>query len=779
MLEERRCQAGAPEVNLKDNIRCEDFNQNELFITSGSVMLLALYGHGAIYAIYTHCHDVVVACLVASAAGLALLTVSKLIQFWRPMRHAGYTMQMRITDTVANWQQYPVRSAMESTFWLGSVIFAYEYIGDLIAALQVATVAAIVICLSSELFFNRFLDSQEPKVVGDKLAVAPVCIFAYGMLAMLVGIFSQAQHWMTAVLLSTIAGAAFTFVGLMCLRWSPTARAGAVINGRVLDSAKNWEEYPARSLLEVTLWLVATWTSFAATSSVFVATGAGALTGIMAVLGNHELGWGVEEAPATAPAPESAAKRVEPTKDEQRHDIPSASSASSEVKRHTEFTWTDVAKHNTSDDFWLAIDGKVYDVTSFAPLHPGGDIIDKYAGVDASDQFAAFHLPRVAKHLPRFFIGTVSSTKGDEQGGAVCARPPTGATLEYRALRQKLWREGFFEPDNMFYARKAAVWLGLISAAAAVVWLMPSEYFWLRTVGAGILLGIGWQQAAFMAHDAAHYGTHHPHSGGGLNWLSWLLGSVVFGISVDMWNTEHSLHHAITLRPQEDPQFNYLPIWLISMKELDVPGTRVNFLVRTLVRIQHFTFFPLAMLIGRFNFYIISCLFSLKRLILGPSMLARRHGLANIIGMAIYWLWHAGIIVGLEGWRARLVFVLTSHWICGILHVQLLVGHLMTDTFTAEEEREEQFFSFQLKTARNIDCEWYEHWFHGGLEYQIEHHLFPMLPRHNLSKVQPFIKDICQRHGIQYRSQSMSSSLVDITRDLHGLALAIVTLEGG
>jgi len=293
------------------------------------------------------------------------------------------------------------------------------------------------------------------------------------------------------------------------------------------------------------------------------------------------------------------------------------------------------------------------------------------------------------------------------------------------------------------------------------------------------LLGLGWQQSAFMAHDSAHYGVSKPSSGGGFNWLAWMNGCVAFGVSVSMWNEEHSMHHAITLRPQEDPQFNYLPIWLISMKELDVPGTRLDCVTRFLVSVQHFTFLPIVVLVGRFNFYIISTIFAIKRLLLGPTVFNRICGLADLVGMGLFWLWHCTLVLTFESWPQRLAFVLTSHWVCGILHVQLLVSHLMTETFTEEEERAEQFFSFQLKTTRNMDVDWYDRWFHGGLEYQIEHHLFPQLPRHNLQSVQPFVKDICHRHGIPYESQSFSAALANIMMDFRRLALAIVTLEMG
>lgn len=51
------------------------------------------------------------------------------------------------------------------------------------------------------------------------------------------------------------------------------------------------------------------------------------------------------------------------------------------------FSLDDVKKHATKDDCWMVIDGKVYDATDFIPKHPGGAIIAKGCGMDASTLF--------------------------------------------------------------------------------------------------------------------------------------------------------------------------------------------------------------------------------------------------------------------------------------------------------------------------------------------------------------------------------------------------------
>ena len=67
-----------------------------------------------------------------------------------------------------------------------------------------------------------------------------------------------------------------------------------------------------------------------------------------------------------------------------------------------EITLEEVAKHNTADDVWVILNGKVYDCTKFLPDHPGGKkAIMVFAGKDASEEFNMLHAPNVlTKYLP-------------------------------------------------------------------------------------------------------------------------------------------------------------------------------------------------------------------------------------------------------------------------------------------------------------------------------------------------------------------------------------------
>jgi len=730
-------------------------DSTDVSLKSSLMLLLSFYGYGTMSILYENCTDILAACCLIGAAGLVLWLVSNLIESFGPTRRAGITLQERILHTSENWHRYPMRSAIESTFWFGVVIGTYELHGNVQLALQAGTLSGIIICLGGEYFSNwqRAKDGEECELV-------PSCFVAHGGFWLLFGIFARTRHWLSAAALSAAAGIGYLCLCQLLFSWGPTQRVGKILHSRWEDAAQNWRDYPLRSLFETSMWLLATWTGYAQTRSVIAAIGM-SFFGAAPVFLTTAVGWGTDNENLGKKHSSLTAREQDPAKQV-------ATTYNGEPQKCT-FTWAEVAAHSRRDDAWLVVDGQVLDVTKWAPFHPGGSIIYKFAGADATDQFAAFHRPSERGRLRKFIVGQVETSQ----------QAPSPATLEYRALRHKLWQEGYFEVDAWYFVVKSMVLTTFMGCSIAMVLLLPHKWLLFRTVVAGILLGMFWQQAAFIAHDSAHNGVIHRHQSDGFNWLAWIFASPLFGISAALWTEEHSMHHAITMRPREDPQFNYLPLCLISMKEIGLPNATLDNVARLLVPLQHITFLPLAVLIGRFNFYLIAVSFAVKRLFSAANTRQFFQAFMDVAGMCMYWTWYISLVCALDDVYERVIFVLASHWSVGILHLQLLMSHLATSSFTVEEERAEQFFSFQLKTTRNIDATWYDHWFHGGLEFQIEHHLFPQLPRHCLERVQPFVKDICKRHNIPYRSSSFSSVLLEVLQDLHRLAEAIAKVPVG
>jgi delta8-fatty-acid desaturase len=96
-----------------------------------------------------------------------------------------------------------------------------------------------------------------------------------------------------------------------------------------------------------------------------------------------------------------------------------------------------------------------------------------------------------------------------------------------------------------------------------------------------------------------------------------------------------------------------------------------------------------------------------------------------------------------------ILFIYVSHAATLFLHVQITLSHFAMST---ELQGYETFYEKGLRTTMNVDCpEWLD-WFHGGLQFQIEHHLFPRVPRCYFRKLSPMIKKFCKEHQLNYYS---------------------------
>ncbi|XP_014314023.1 fatty acid desaturase 2-like protein FADS2P1 isoform X4 [Myotis lucifugus] len=66
----------------------------------------------------------------------------------------------------------------------------------------------------------------------------------------------------------------------------------------------------------------------------------------------------------------------------------------------------------------------------------------------------------------------------------------------------------------------------------------------------------------------------------------------------------------------------------------------------------------------------------------------------------------------------------------------------------------------------NVEQSFFNDWFTGHLNFQIEHHLFPTMPRHNYQKVAPLVRSLCAKHGLQYVNKPILKAFGDIVRSL-------------
>ena len=387
------------------------------------------------------------------------------------------------------------------------------------------------------------------------------------------------------------------------------------------------------------------------------------------------------------------------------------------------FTPEEVASHRSPGDLWVVVEGRVLDVTEWAARHPGGArLLEAFGGEDCSDEFAAFHPPTVRSLLAGFQVGRLAAREG-----------PDG-DAELRKLRALMWNRGLFRVEGRYVVASAARTLGF--AAFAALCLLGETSPALKAAGA-VSLGIFKQQCLLSAHDVLHRAVLRGR--GPSFWLGWALGSVVGGVGAAWWRRDHFAHHALPNVLAHDPSAGADPFIFIDAEQFR--ARKRGALERLSLELQPWTYFPLCVLFARFNLHFISVAASPRRAV-------------DAAGVGLYFAWNFLLLRRLASAREGALVWLVAHLVCSVLHLQLNVAHFPAPMCERRRARERGFLRHQAATTVNIACSAFGHWFHGGLEYQLEHHLFPLLPRNRLGEVAPRVRRLLADNNLPYRTQT-------------------------
>jgi len=401
-----------------------------------------------------------------------------------------------------------------------------------------------------------------------------------------------------------------------------------------------------------------------------------------------------------------------------------------------QYTLAEVAKHCTRDDAWVIIEERVYDVTRFVDKHPGGvGPITNLAGKDCTDVFANYHAARIYKTmLPSMLIGEMAE-------GEIVVWPHVA---DFRRIRQELLRRGLFETDMGFYA-KMATWHALLFFTALYLSL-GCESAAAHMLGAA-LMGVFWQQLAGIGHDLGHSGVTHRF------YVDHMVGSglsALMGLSVGWWKSDHNTHHVVCNAVEHDPNIQHMPMLAITsliFKKARFWDTYhkkwvgMDDFAHLLVSYQHLFFYPL-MAVGRWNLYVQGLIY----LITQPDKTHYRK--TELLGILTYFLWVGALAFSMPTYLEGFLWIMTSHAVAGILHVQIVLSHWSMHAYEgrAYTGPDDEWYITTMRTTMNVATPRYLDWMHIGLQFQVEHHLFPRLPRHNLRIARQMVKEVVAKH---------------------------------
>jgi len=447
-------------------------------------------------------------------------------------------------------------------------------------------------------------------------------------------------------------------------------------------------------------------------------------------------------------------------------------------------TYEEVKRHRTPGDAWLIIRDKVYDVSSWNE-HPGGNVIFTTAGEDATDVFNAFHAGGSVHYLKEFEIGEVDRTNSDAK--LTPSAKQVAFEANYRKLRSRLMVDGMFSASPVWYAYKmltqVAIWLlGFYLAYA-------SNGRLLMVLASGIVHALFLQQSGWLCHDILHHQVFKDRRMGHLLGLVW--GNFAQGFSISWWMNKHNSHHAVPNLVEScanaadgDPDIDTMPFlaWSKQMWAQRAEGLKGSAVGRFMIRNQALLYFPLLGM-ARVSW-------ALQGLQYGfPSMpsfgwsvkSAELTGSKNTVypmgekvGLIGHYAWYftaatlccinaPGLLSGLAAFA---LYVVSTNVLCGLfLAIVFGLGHNGMAVYHADDRPD--FWKLQVTTTRNIIGghgipQPLVDYFCGGLQYQVEHHLFPQIPRHNLPAVHKAVVKFCKDEGVDFHE----ADIVDGTKEV-------------
>ena len=335
---------------------------------------------------------------------------------------------------------------------------------------------------------------------------------------------------------------------------------------------------------------------------------------------------------------------------------------------------------------------------------------------------------------------------------------PVGSTQprsssEFTELAKRIQESGLMRRRHGYYWTKLiAVPLAYAACIGLFLWIGDS---WWQLVTAA-LFAVLFTQTAFLGHDAAHRQIFQ--SGKWNDWISLILADLFVGLSYGWWQHKHTRHHANPNKEGSDPDID-LPVISFTSEQAEKRRNRFS---AWLIAHQGVFFFPLLLLEG------LSLHASSVRRVLQREQVNRR------------WVEIVFLTVRIGGFVAMAFVVLSPGLAFAFLGVQLGVfGFYMGASFAPNHKgmpvvprtAKLDFLRRQVLTSRNIRGSRFLDVAMGGLNYQVEHHLFPSMPRPHLRRASAIVAEYCAQQGVDYKQTGLFESYGIVLRYINRVGL--------
>ena len=323
-----------------------------------------------------------------------------------------------------------------------------------------------------------------------------------------------------------------------------------------------------------------------------------------------------------------------------------------------------------------------------------------------------------------------------------------------KSVDQYFQSNGIKKTGNWKLYIKALVLIPL--SIAIYIFLLIGSYTALTGILLSFVLGFSLVSIAFnVMHDACHgsYSTR--------KWVNELLGLTMnaLGSNAFIWKIKHNVvHHTYTNVDGLDDDIIKTPVLRLCPTQEWKPVHRFQF-------VYMFFIYSISTILWVFLTDLLK--YFSKKIIVTDMKITRKEHIIFWTSKLLYVVFYIAIPIALVGWQS---------WLAGYLIVNCTMGLTLALVFQLAHVVEKTEFESTGDQPKMIDSEWAVHevkttanfaadnkiisWFVGGLNFQIEHHLFPRVSHVHYSAISTIVQEHCKKHNLPYHSYNTMSGAI-------------------
>ena len=323
---------------------------------------------------------------------------------------------------------------------------------------------------------------------------------------------------------------------------------------------------------------------------------------------------------------------------------------------------------------------------------------------------------------------------------------------DYGELSQLIRKSGLLRRRYGYYTVKIVLNV-LAFAGGWVAFFHVGDSWWQLFLA--VFFAIMFAQLSFIGHDAGHKQIFRSRRANDVVGL-WHGGMV--GLSYASWIEQHTKHHANPNHEDDDPDI-HIPAIAFTVEQAE---QRRGFF-RWMAKYQAFLFFPLLLLEG-FSLHVGSI-----KALWRKDLRSRKVEFFLMAGHYGAYLTAVFLVLSpLTG----VIFILVHQCLWGLyMGLSFAPGHKGMPTIPSGQRLD--FLRRQVLTSRNVRGGVWVDFTLGALNYQVEHHLFPTMPRPHLRLAQPIVRAFCARKDIEYSECGWPRTYGYVLANLHSIGASL------